>query len=158
MTHAPLTPLATAALAFLALLSVSLLAAPAALASNHPASAQSSEVAAASPEATIKAQLEAISNGDWEAAFSFATLNIQTQFATPKRFAAMVQGGFGFMIEPASTELVVLGFTDTSALVEALFISESHGLHRVIYSLERDAENAWRIAGVLPAETSDLAA
>lgn len=116
------------------------------------------EQAAATPEAVIMAQIAAISSADWEAAFSFATLSIQSQFGTPQRFAAMVQGGFSFMIEPKTTELSTLGLTDTSALVEAIFISDSYGVRRVIYSLERNSDQEWRIAGVLPSESPDLAA
>lgn len=113
---------------------------------------------AAPPEAIIEAQIAAISSADWDTAFGFATRSIQSQFGTPQRFAAMVQGGFAFMIAPASTELSILGLTDSSALVEAVFISEGFGVHRVIYGLERNDDNAWRIAGVLPGEISDLAA
>lgn len=128
--------------------------------SDAPSPAQDAQtrLEAASPEAIIMAQIAAISDEKWEEAFSFATAKIRSQFGTPQRFAAMVQGGFAFMIAPASTELSVLGATDSSALVEAVFISDTFGVRRVIYSLERDADNSWRIAGVLPDETPDLAA
>lgn len=110
------------------------------------------------PEAVIRAQLAAISSANWELAFGYAAPAIQVRFGSPDRFAAMVQGGFGYMIDPASTQLIRLGAQDAGVLIEAIFVSRSKSVHRVLYRLEQDDAQGWRIAGVLPGQTSDLAA
>ncbi len=110
------------------------------------------------PEEVIRAQLAAMADENWEQAFGYATPGVQSQFGTPQRFAAMVEGGFSFMIDPTSTQLIRVSEQASGVLIEAIFISRSQSVHRVLYHLERGEAQDWRIAGVLPGNSGDLAA
>lgn len=130
----------------------------AALAQQTAPSTQDAPIVLADPEAVIRAQLAAMAVANWEQAFGYATPGVQSQFGTPQRFAAMVEGGFSFMIDPASTQLIRVSEKDAGVLIEAIFISRSQSVHRVLYHLQRGGEQDWRIAGVLPGTSGDLAA
>lgn len=106
------------------------------------AQAQSDDI-----EATIGAQLDAFKADDFDAAFTYASPNIQRLFQTPDNFGRMVRGGYPMVWRPA--EVTFLDLAETGGfLFQRVQIRDGAGrLHLLEYQMI-ETEEGWKINGV----------
>lgn len=99
----------------------------------------------------IEAQLAAFAEDDAEKAFSFAAPSIRESFGTAEKFMAMVRRGYPVVYRPTSVrflEPVMHGAT----LMQRVRMTDDLGTSWVVvYSLERQDDQSWRITGCIAA-------
>lgn len=101
--------------------------------------------------ALIEAQLAAFARDDANQAFSFAAPAIQTMFATPERFLAMVREQYPVVYRPAAVSFLQPEWID-GQLIQRMQMADAAGAPWiVVYQLERQADRSWRIAGCVAA-------
>ena len=101
--------------------------------------------------ALIEAQLAAFARDDANKAFSFAAPAIQTMFATPERFLAMVREQYPVVYRPAAVSFLQPEWID-GQLIQRMQMADAAGAPWiVVYQLERQADRSWRIAGCVAA-------
>jgi len=101
--------------------------------------------------ALIEAQLAAFARDDANQAFSFAAPAIQTMFATPERFLAMVREQYPVVYRPAAVSFLQPEWID-GQLIQRMQMADAAGAPWiVVYQLERQADHSWRIAGCVAA-------
>jgi len=99
----------------------------------------------------IEAQLAAFAQDDADKAFSYAAPAIQTMFATPERFLAMVRQSYPVVYRPASVSFLQPEWVD-GKLIQRVQMSDAAGAPwAVVYELERQSDRSWRIAGCVAA-------
>lgn len=103
----------------------------------------------------IEAQLAAFAEDDAEKAFSFAAPSIRESFGTAEKFMAMVRRGYPVVYRPTSVrflEPVMHGAT----LMQRVRMTDDLGTSwMVVYSLERQDDQSWRITGCIAARGDD---
>jgi len=95
----------------------------------------------------IAGQIEAFGANDGERAFSFASPGIRGIFATPDNFMNMVRTGFAPLLRPRRFD-----FRDAladGAMIEqhVLIVGEDGRVVLAVYTMERQDDGTWRIAG-----------
>lgn len=109
------------------------------------ARAQGSDRAAI--EAVITEQMAAFGRDDGEAAFNFATPELRGMFGDAARFMTMVRQGYQPVYRPRSVAFGELTEQDGQTIQEVGVIGPD-GVPRVaVYTMERQADGSWRIAG-----------
>jgi len=99
----------------------------------------------------IEAQLAAFASDDANRAFSFAAPAIQTMFANPDRFLAMVRESYPVVYRPASVSFLQPEWID-GKLIQRVQMADAAGAPwLVVYEVERQADRSWRIAGCVAA-------
>lgn len=106
-------------------------------------------------EATISAQIEAFQRDDGEAAFAFAAPEIRAQFGDAETFMAMVQTGYNAVYRPQSVRFLALEVTDGVPTQEVLVVGPDGLPYFALYMMERQADESWRIGGVLLVRAED---
>lgn len=109
-----------------------------------PAEAQDAEGAV---KAVVEAQIAALASGDAEAAFSYATPQIQKQFGSPKNFLAMVQLSYSALIDAEVFEVEAVAAQGEHAAVRAHVVGKDGRAFKAIYPLLLQPDGAWRIDG-----------
>ena len=96
----------------------------------------------------IGSQIEAFRSRDHEKAFSFAAPSIQQIFGSTDRFIKMVKNGYG-AIYGARNWSFGRGEVRGDALVQEVLIIGPQGRDWVaLYTLRKQPDGSWRIAGV----------
>jgi hypothetical protein len=107
----------------------------------------------------IRQQMEAFRRDDGPGAFGFASPGIQGMFDhDPARFMAMVRQGYPPVYRPRTTSF---GPTETvdGQIIQKVDIEGPDGVLRTaIYTMEREADGSWRIAGCMLTEAADAGA
>lgn len=98
-------------------------------------------------QGVITRQIDAFRRDDAEAAFAFASPGIQAQFNTPGRFLDMVRRAYPAVHRPRAMEFTGLRLGDGGVVQEVELVGPDGALQLALYSMERDAAGAWRIAG-----------
>lgn len=98
-------------------------------------------------QGVITRQLDAFQRDDAGAAFAFASPGIQTQFGTPDRFLDMVRRAYPAVHRPRAVEFTGLRLGEGGVVQEVELVGPDGALQLALYSMERDAAGAWRIAG-----------
>lgn len=95
----------------------------------------------------IQDQIEAFRQDDAARAFSYATPALQSMFGSQERFMAMVKDGYKPVYRPRS--FAIGEFKDTpDGTSLAVRIQDLDGVDWVaVYTLEQQADGAWRISG-----------
>jgi hypothetical protein len=95
----------------------------------------------------IQDQMAAFMRDDGAAAFAFATPRLQAMFGTPERFMGMVRGGYEPVYRPRDVRFEALEWID-GTLVQAVHVVGPDGKPVLaLYSMERQPDGGWRIAG-----------
>lgn len=114
-----------------------------------PASAAVAPADRAAIEGVISAQIEAFRRDDAAAAYGFAAPNIHALFPTPEIFMRMVRSGYAPVYRPQAvrfSETVV----ENGAVVQRVLLRGPDGrAHLALYTMERQADGAWKIASVV---------
>jgi ketosteroid isomerase-like protein len=103
--------------------------------------------AKADVQAVVEAQVAALAAGDAEAAFSYATPDIQKRFGSPRNFLAMVQLSYSALIEAELFEVEAVAAEGGHGAVRAHVIGKDGRAFKAIYPLLRQPDGAWRIDG-----------
>ncbi len=98
-------------------------------------------------QGVITQQIDAFRRDDAEAAFAFASPGIQAQFGTPDRFLDMVHRAYPAVHRPRTVEFTGLRLGDGGVVQDVELVGPDGALQLALYSMERDAAGAWRIAG-----------
>jgi hypothetical protein len=103
--------------------------------------------------ALIEAQLAAFAADDAAKAFSFAAPGIQTMFATPERFLAMVRQSYPVVYRPATVSFLQPERIEGKVIQRVQMADADGAPWTVVYELERQADRSWRIAACVAART-----
>ena len=98
-------------------------------------------------QGVITRQIDAFRRDDAAAAFAFASPGIQAQFGTPDRFLDMVRHAYPAVHRPRAMEFTGLRPGEGGVVQEVELVGPDGALQLALYSMERDAAGAWRIAG-----------
>lgn len=98
-------------------------------------------------QGVITRQIDAFRRDDAAAAFAFASPGIQAQFGTPDRFLDMVRRAYPAVHRPRAMEFTGLRLGEGGVVQEVELVGPDGALQLALYSVERDAAGAWRIAG-----------
>ena len=111
-----------------------------------PAFAQSAPEDAV--RAVIGGQIDAFRAGAHETAFGFAAPSIRTMFGSTDRFISMVRSGYGAIYGAKRYDFGRTRVTRDTILQEVLITGPMDGQWTAIYTLRRQEDGSWKIAGV----------
>jgi hypothetical protein len=107
---------------------------------------------------TIDAQRKALRSGDAQVAFSYASPGIRAQFRTAEGFFAMVREGYGALLEARYVEFLE-GAVIEGAVVQPLrLVAPDNSVLVALYTMEKQKDGRWRIAGCVLAPSTVQAA
>ena len=86
-------------------------------------------------QGVISGQIEALSAGDFERAFSFASKTLHGVFRTPENFGMMVNNGYGMILNPRDVAFQGLELRDGVLFEKVLITDANGGLHTLIYEM-----------------------
>ena len=98
--------------------------------------------------AVVNDQLDAFSKDDGERAFSHASPMIQAQFKTPETFMRMVKAGYSMVYRPKSFEIENVQEENGIIYQPVLFTDQQNQLYKVLYLMQQQEDNIWKINGV----------
>jgi len=105
----------------------------------------------------IEKQLDAFAHDDAVAAYALAAPRIKAMFPDPNIFMAMVQAGYPAVYHHRSVEFGPSQASD-GAIAQAVTFTDGDGqVWSAIYSLEKQGDGGWAIAGCVMAKSADKA-
>ncbi len=147
--------------AFVAALAGILVAArpwPCAHAQTHPSDPTLPAADWSAIRRTIDDQRKALKSGDARKAFSFASPGIRAQFGTPETFLAMVRNGYGALIGARYAEFLEGAVIDGAVIQPLRLIAPDNSVLVALYTMEKQKDGRWRIAGCVLAPSTVQAA
>ena len=109
--------------------------------------AAAQETAPTTPEATIRAQIEAFQRDDFAAAFEYASPMIRGMFGNPETFGMMVMNGYPMVWRPE--ELRILGAEEVpGGVVQRIGVVGPEGRYHELDYRMRAVGDRWVIEGV----------
>jgi hypothetical protein len=105
----------------------------------------------------IEAQVAAFQRDDGNAAFNLASPGIRAYFGSSTRFMQMVQSSYQSVYRPRSVEYRRLLIVRGEPIQEVFFVGLDLKTLLVLYRMEQQDDGAWRINGVLVADTKEQA-
>ncbi|MFK7878406.1 DUF4864 domain-containing protein [Roseobacter sp.] len=108
-------------------------------------------------QATIEKQLQAFQVDDFDAAFEFASPNLQRLFQNPKNFERMVTQGYPMVWRPGEVRYLELRQQDGAYWQRVMITDQSGRVHVLDYRM-LEIETGWRINGVQILGSDDLSA
>jgi hypothetical protein len=97
--------------------------------------------------AVVQGQLDAFASDDGAKAFSYAAPGIHAQFGSPEVFMAMVREGYAVVYRPASVQFLPARVERGAIFQGVRMIDAEGGVWIVHYTMERQKNGTWRIAG-----------
>jgi hypothetical protein len=146
------------ALAALAAAMVAVAPAPAAGATRAPAEASLKAAEWASIRKVIGDQRRALLVGDGRKAMSFASPGIREQFGTPENFLAMVRGGYAALLDARYAEFLEGAVIDGAVIQPLRLVAPDNSVLVALYTMERQKDGRWKIAGCILAPSTVQAA
>ncbi len=107
-----------------------------------PAAAQDGAI-----EGTIRSQIDAFLEDDFDRAFSYASPMIQGIFRTPENFGVMVRKGYPMVWRPLVVRFLDLSETD-GRIVQRVQLVDQDGVTYVAEYEMIETEDGWQINGV----------
>lgn len=106
------------------------------------------EAGRASARATIERQIEAFRKDDAATAYAQAAPAIQGMFTSPETFIAMVRKGYAAVYRARSFTFDRIEDVGDDGLALGVTLQDENGADwAALYSLEKQADGAWRITG-----------
>ncbi|MEO8303826.1 MAG: DUF4864 domain-containing protein [Betaproteobacteria bacterium] len=135
-------------------------AAPCSSANAEPRRAESSLRAAewTSIRQVIGAQRKALKEGDGKKALSYASPGIREQFATPGNFLAMVRNGYNALLAARYTEFLEGAVIDGAVIQPVRLVAPDNSVVVALYTMEKQKDGQWKIAGCILAPSTVQAA
>jgi len=112
---------------------------------DQPADLPASDVQAI--EQVISGQIEAFRRDDGAGAFGYASPNLQMMFDNPGRFMAMVRQGYQPVYRPRSVAFGDVLDVDGELVQEVAVIGPDGDPRLAEYTMEREPDGSWKIAG-----------
>jgi DNA-binding transcriptional LysR family regulator len=103
---------------------------------------------------TIDDQRKALKSGDARKAFSFASPGIRAQFGTPESFLAMVRNGYGALIAARYVEFLEGAVIDGAIIQPLRLVAPDNSVLVALYTMEKQKDGRWRIAGCVLAPST----
>lgn len=100
-------------------------------------------------QAVIRQQLEAFQQEDAETAFSFASPDIQDQFGSADRFAAMVRSSYAPVYNAATAEFLELTVIRGTPAQQVRLVGADGNSILALYLMEQQQDDSWRISACL---------
>ena len=110
---------------------------------------------AAAIRSVIEQQLAAFQRDDGAEAFSYAAPGIQRRFQTPEIFMQMVRSGYAPVYRPREVEFRELRVRGETIQQEVLFVGPDGKPVLALYTMQRQADGSWKIAGVILLKAPD---
>ena len=147
----------TSGLVALALLAA---ATPAVAAQREPAQAGTSLRPAewASIRTVIGAQRKALIAGDGTKALSYASPGIRDQFGTPEDFLAMVRNAYAALLTARYAEFLEGAAIDGVVVQPLRLVAPDNTVQVALYTMEKQRDGRWKIAGCILAPSTVQAA
>lgn len=102
----------------------------------------------------VIAQRDALVAGDGSAALGFAAPGIRAQYPTPAAFMAMVREGYPALIDARYAELLDGAVIGGDVIQPLRLVLPDGGVRVALYTMQRQRDGAWRIAGCLVAPST----
>lgn len=98
-------------------------------------------------EQVITSQLDAFRRDQGDAAFSFASPNIQSMFGDASHFMAMVRHGYPPVYRPRSFAFQQLVTINERIVQRVMIIGPEGAAALALYTMQREQDGTWRIDG-----------
>jgi hypothetical protein len=95
----------------------------------------------------ITLQLRAFERNDEAIAFSYATADTRKVFGTPRQFMEMVRAGYAPLLKHSSREFLEAANVNGLTIQPVKFFTTDGDIVVALYTMERQADNEWRIGG-----------
>ena len=95
----------------------------------------------------ITLQLRAFERNDEAIAFSYATADTRKVFGTPRQFMDMVRSGYAPLLKHNSREFLEAATVNALTIQPVKFLTNDGDIVVALYTMERQADNEWRIGG-----------
>ncbi|MEP6656021.1 MAG: DUF4864 domain-containing protein [Betaproteobacteria bacterium] len=105
-------------------------------------------------KAAIRSQTVALKAQDAKRAFAFATPAMQAQLQTPESFMAMVQTGYEALLTARYTEFLEGAVIEGRVIQPMRLVAPDNTVLVAFYTMERQRDGTWRIAGCALAPSS----
>jgi hypothetical protein len=109
-------------------------------------------------KALISAQLAALRAGDGTKAFGYAAPGIRRQFGNPDSFLEMVRTSYGALLVARYTEFLDGAVIGGSVIQPLRLVAPDNTVLVALYTIERQPEGGWKIAGCILAPSTVRAA
>jgi len=109
-------------------------------------------------KAIISEQLEALQAGDGSKAFGYAAPGIRQQFGTADNFLFMVRTAYGALIAARYSEFLEGAVIEGTVIQPLRLIGPDNTVRVALYTMERQPDGAWKIAGCVLAPSTVQAA
>jgi len=107
---------------------------------------------------TIDDQRKALKAGDARKAFSYASPEIRAQFRTPEKFFAMVRDGYGALLEARYVEFLEGAVIEGAVIQPLRLVAPDNSVLVALYTMDKQQDGRWRIAGCVLAPSTVQAA
>jgi DNA-binding transcriptional LysR family regulator len=107
---------------------------------------------------TIDEQRKALKAGDARKAFSYASPGIRAQFHTPETFLTMVREGYGALIAARYVEFLEGAVIEGAVIQPLRLVAPDNSVLVALYTMEKQKDGRWRIAGCVLAPSTVQAA
>ncbi|MGZ0189456.1 MAG: DUF4864 domain-containing protein [Alphaproteobacteria bacterium] len=105
----------------------------------------------------IEDQTAAISAGDGQRAFGYATPMIQARMGSPEAFLRMVESGYSALIDPSVFRIDDVELLGDQAAARAHVVAKDGRVFKAVYPLKKQPSGEWRIDGCYLEPLSDRA-
>jgi hypothetical protein len=102
----------------------------------------------------VAAQREALVAGDGERAFAFATPALRRQYGSAAAFMRMVRSGYQALVDARYVEFLEGAVIDGSTIQPLRLVMPDGAVLVALYTMERQPDGAWRIAGCVIAPST----
>jgi len=102
----------------------------------------------------VAAQREALVAGDGERAFAFATPALRRQYGSAEAFMRMVRSGYQALVDARYVELLEGAVIEGSTIQPLRLVMPDGAVLVALYTMERQRDGSWRIAGCVIAPST----
>jgi hypothetical protein len=131
---------------------------PAATAELRPAGAKVRVAEWTAIRQVIGDQRKALKAGDGRKALSFAAPGIREQFGTPENFLTMVRTAYAPLLDARYIEFLDGAVIDGAVIQPLRLIAGDNTVLVALYTMEKQKDGRWKIAGCILAPSSVQAA
>lgn len=102
----------------------------------------------------IDDQLAALKAGDGPAAMTYAAPGIRAQFRTPENFLRMVRNGYAPLLGASYTVYLEGAVVDGAVIQPLRLVMPDNTVLVALYTMQRQPDGGWRIAGCVIAPST----
>jgi hypothetical protein len=102
----------------------------------------------------VTSQRQALVAGDGERAFAFATPALRRQYGSAEAFMRMVRSGYQALADARYVELLDGGVIEGSTIQPLRLVMPDGAVLVALYTMERQRDGSWRIAGCVIAPST----